>query len=92
MEAATYGASLDTAALDRLVEFPWNEQLVEQWGEVGPVTLGESVLQVALHSTHHRGQAATRLRELGGEPQLVDFVAWLWQGKPAPKWPRTARA
>ena len=35
---------------------------------------------------YHRGQNATRLRELGGEPPLTDFVAWLWKGRPDGKW------
>ncbi len=40
-----------------------------------------------MHSTHHRGQVAARLRELGGEPPLVDFIAWLWWKRPEPEWP-----
>jgi uncharacterized damage-inducible protein DinB len=50
-------------------------------------TVGETVLQVALHSTYHRGQINARLREVGGEPPLVDYIAWLWMGRPAPGWP-----
>jgi len=41
---------------------------------------------VASHSTYHRGQIATRIREIGGEPPLVDFLYWVWSGKPAPQW------
>ena len=39
-----------------------------------------------MHSTYHRGQVNVRLRELGGEPQLVDFIAWVWEGKPRAVW------
>ncbi len=52
----------------------------------GPVTLGDTVMQVVTHTTHHRGQVMTRLRELGGTPPLVDYVIWLWTGTPAAAW------
>jgi len=43
--------------------------------------------QVIIHSTHHRGQVNSRIRELKGEPPLVDFIVWIWLGKPAAAWP-----
>ena len=49
-------------------------------------TLGETMLQVASHSTYHRGQVNARLREVGGEPPLVDYIAWIWFGRPEPDW------
>ncbi|MCY4024828.1 MAG: damage-inducible protein DinB [Acidobacteria bacterium] len=52
----------------------------------GTVTLADTVVQVVTHTTHHRGQVMTRLREIGGEPPLVDYVIWLWSGKPAAAW------
>ena len=36
------------------------------------------------HSTYHRGQVNARLREIGAEPPLVDYIAWLWFDRPAP--------
>jgi uncharacterized damage-inducible protein DinB len=50
-------------------------------------TVGETVLQVALHSTYHRGQINARLRAVGGTPPLVDYIAWLWHGRPDAQWP-----
>jgi uncharacterized damage-inducible protein DinB len=44
------------------------------------------MFQVTSHSTHHRGQVNARLRALGGEPPLVDYIAWVWFGKPAADW------
>ena len=41
------------------------------------------MLQVALHSMYHRGQINARLRDFGGNPPLVDFIAWVWLGRPA---------
>jgi len=51
------------------------------------VTLVETMLQIPSHSTHHRGQIATRLREIGGEPPITDFIMWAFTGKPAASWP-----
>jgi uncharacterized damage-inducible protein DinB len=41
------------------------------------LTTGEALIQVIMHSQHHRGQCAARLRVLGVDPPLVDFIIWL---------------
>jgi len=91
-EIAAFAAALDEAGLEREIEFPWAEQLVSRFGRVHPTTVRQSILQVALHSAYHRGQVNTRLRELGGEPPLVDFVAWVWRGRPPAEWPEASRS
>jgi uncharacterized damage-inducible protein DinB len=50
------------------------------------ITVTEALTQCAMHSHYHRGQNATRLRELGGQPPLTDLIAWYWKGRPAPTW------
>jgi uncharacterized damage-inducible protein DinB len=87
MELAGFTETLRTAALDRAVEFPWAKHIGERFGRVGPTTLGETILQIAHHTTHHRGQVATRVRQGEGEPPPMDFIAWVWMEKPAPRWP-----
>lgn len=59
-----------------------------QWFQDPPlsITVGEALTQCVMHSQHHRGQNAARLRELGGEPPTVDYIVWLWKGRPAPAW------
>ncbi len=52
-----------------------------------PITLGDSVLQAPLHSLHHRAQINMRLRDLGLEPPIVDYIYWVWLGRPAAEWP-----
>lgn len=52
----------------------------------GNITLGVTAFHVAAHTTHHRGQVMTRLRELGGTPPLVDYVIWVWSGSPVAEW------
>jgi uncharacterized damage-inducible protein DinB len=50
------------------------------------LTVGEALTQCAMHSHYHRGQNATRLRELGGDPPGTDLIVWYWKGRPAPDW------
>ena len=84
--AAEVLASLDEDALRRYVTFPWAAEIGRHLGSFHPATFAESVLQVTSHTTYHRGQVNARLRELGGEPPLVDLIAWIWLGKPGPAW------
>ena len=85
-ELRSFVQNLEHEALSRIVSFPWAEEVVRRLGSAGPAILGESVLQVVLHSTYHRGQIATRVRELGGDPPLTDFIAWVWKERPNPEW------
>lgn len=81
--------SLSAAALDDVIDIPWARSFErELGGAAAPVTLGETIYQVAAHSTYHRGQVNRRLREIGAAPPLVDYIVWIWQGRPDPLWPR----
>lgn len=72
---------LDEAALEREVTLPWFPEPPCR------LSLAQALAQAATHSHYHRGQNATRLRELGGTPPLVDLVIWYWKGRPRPDWP-----
>jgi uncharacterized damage-inducible protein DinB len=86
-EARQHLEQLDTAQLSLPVELPWAAELAKRFGrDPEPVTLAETGFQVTSHSTYHRGQVNTRLRELGVDPPLVDYIAWLWIGRPAAEW------
>ncbi len=75
------------ARLTETIVMPWASELSHSLGRApGRTTLGDTCFQVTSHTTHHRGQINTRLRELGVEPPLVDYIAWLWFEKPAPAW------
>jgi uncharacterized damage-inducible protein DinB len=65
--------------LEEVVEVPWFRPPVR-------ISVRQAMTQAAMHSHYHRGQNATRLRELGGVPPMTDFIAWLRDGKPAPRW------
>jgi uncharacterized damage-inducible protein DinB len=70
--------SVDLASLE-LIEVPW-------FRPPAKIAVRHALLQAAMHSHYHRGQNATRLRELGGAPPMTDFIAWLHKGQPAAQW------
>ena len=80
------------ASIDRLLSGLTESRLAEQvsmpWFKDPPltITVGEAMVQCAMHSQWHRGQNATRLRELGATPPTVDLIVWYWKGRPAPAW------
>lgn len=87
-EAFAYLGTLNDEKLSELLPVPWAAMVEERLGRPPEMTtIGETALQVALHTLYHRGQINARLREVGGEPPPVDYIAWLWLGRPAPGWP-----
>ncbi|MCU7497357.1 MAG: damage-inducible protein DinB [Ignavibacteria bacterium] len=86
-EAMRFFAEASESALEQKLNLPWTYLIEEKLGKpAGAVTLEGSMIQVALHSSHHRGQINTRVRELGGEPPLIDYIGWLWLEKPGADW------
>ena len=78
---------IDKYDLDKVAAYPWIGRITKLLGRSpADVTLSEMVLHVAMHTSHHRGQVNKRLRELGGAPQTIDFIAWAWLGKPDADW------
>jgi uncharacterized damage-inducible protein DinB len=78
-----------SALLDGLSDARLAESVTIPWFKDPPctITLAQALTQAAMHSHYHRGQNASRLRELGGAPPLTDFIVWLWKGRPEPQWP-----
>ncbi len=86
-EALQFVATLSESELDQPIVLPWIGWVKERIGKDPQApTFGETVFQVTSHSTHHRGQVAAALRTHGAEPPLVDFIAWIWLGKPIAAW------
>jgi uncharacterized damage-inducible protein DinB len=75
-----FAASLDEAAMSNTVRVPWFPD------PPCVITIAEALVQVAMHTQHHRGQCMTRLKDYGGEPKNVDWIIWLWKQKPAARW------
>jgi uncharacterized damage-inducible protein DinB len=76
--AAMLGA-IDEARLAETIEVPWFQPPLK-------ISVRHALTQAAMHSHYHRGQNATRLRELGGVPPGTDFIEWLRQCQPAARW------
>jgi uncharacterized damage-inducible protein DinB len=78
-EMAAKLISLDEARMAEVVNVPWfSPPLV--------ISVRHALTQAVMHSHYHRGQNATRLRELGGVPPGPDFIEWLRLCKPAARW------
>jgi uncharacterized damage-inducible protein DinB len=75
-----FAASLNDEALARTVRIPWFPD------PPCVITVAEALVQAAMHTQHHRGQCMTRLKDLGGEPKNVDWIIWLWRGRPQARW------
>ena len=84
--AAAYATAVDDSRFAQTLTVPWSQMIIEKFGKELAVTLGESAWQVFLHTSYHRGQISTRIRELGGEPPLIDYLYWVWAGRPATEW------
>jgi uncharacterized damage-inducible protein DinB len=76
-------AQMTPAKLEETIAIPWFQD--PDAGQLR-VTVEQALTQCATHSHYHRGQNATRLRELGGEPPLTDIIVWWWKRRPAPVW------
>jgi uncharacterized damage-inducible protein DinB len=68
------------ASLSEMIEVPW-------FRPPAKITVRHALMQAAMHSHYHRGQNATRLRELGATPPTTDFIVWLHKGQPKAQWP-----
>ena len=87
-QLASFLGGLDDVSLGQVIQLPWAGRFTELTGKVPILTMGETLLQVVNHSTYHRGQINSRLREVGGTPPMTDFIAWVGLGKPVVDWPR----
>lgn len=75
---------VSAAELAQAMRMPWAAFFEQQTTQTAGVhTMEESVLQVFLHTQHHRGQVCMRMREVGVVPPTIDFILWLWAGRPS---------
>jgi uncharacterized damage-inducible protein DinB len=68
--------ALGTLDLEQVIALPR--------GPNGPweAPAGVLLLQAIQHGQHHRGQNASRMRQLGGAPPLTDYLIWCAFGRP----------
>ena len=83
----SYLQAAGDADLSGHFEPPWADQfgLTASCRE-GEPTVEQSLIQASMHTAHHRGQISARLRALGATPPSVDFIVWLWSGRPKAQW------
>lgn len=67
------------AQIEEVIEVPWFKHPAR-------ISRRQALTQAAMHSHYHRGQNATRLRELGGTPPMTDLIVWLKNGQPPAQW------
>jgi len=69
-------AAIGSTAIDKVVAFPR--------GPKGPFEAPAVAvfLQALTHGQHHRGQNASRMRQLGVTPPMTDFIVWVALGRP----------
>jgi uncharacterized damage-inducible protein DinB len=79
-DLAGFLRAVPRARLDEALGVPWFPDPKR------PIRLGETMQQVVMHSEHHRGQNAVRLRELGGAMPPTDYIYWIVEGRAAPVW------
>lgn len=85
-QVQSYLNSISKADMEKIVEIPWAKQFADK--KPGATTQAQTMSHLAMHTAHHRGQVMARLRDLDGEPPLVDFIAWCWLEKPDAEWPK----
>lgn len=86
-EVLAMWAGFDTERLGLSIAVPWSRFMEQRYGrKPESTTMEETMYQVITHSSYHRGQVNARLRELGLEPPMVDYIGWLWLGRPSAEW------
>lgn len=68
--------NIDTLDLQKMIALPRGPQ--------GPweAPAGVLLLQAITHGQHHRGQNASRMRQLGATPPMTDLILWCALGLP----------
>lgn len=64
-------SSMDVGSTGRMVAYR------DSKGSLFSATLAEMMIQMCMHSTHHRSQAVNMIRRLGGKPPELDFMMWV---------------
>jgi len=77
-------------AFNRLIAATTPEQLASIWeardprGQLRRIPYWSAYRHVGNHQTYHRGQVASKLKRLGVDPPITDFVFWALEQTPQP--------
>ncbi len=84
----SYLDPLSNDDLEAAVKIPWAEHMAQgPEFDASNTPFHVTAIQVCLHTTHHRAQAATQLRRLGLTPPVTDYIVWTWHSRPKANWP-----
>ena len=76
----------DSNYLPKLRESRLRDKLEVPWLKEFQPTCHEVLVQAVMHSQHHRAQAFSLVRSLGGESIMIDYIVWVSKGRPEPVW------
>jgi uncharacterized damage-inducible protein DinB len=79
LDMAAMLGGIDNERMESTIEVPWFQPPLK-------ISVRHALTQAAMHSHYHRGQNATRMRELGVAPPGTDFIEWLRNGQPGARW------
>ncbi|MBN8547358.1 MAG: DinB family protein [Ignavibacteria bacterium] len=71
-ELLSFVSNLTDEQMNNVVRIPWFKDAGDGF------SFFEAINQVAMHSHYHRGQNASRFRQLGGTPEMTDYIYWLF--------------
>ena len=82
LEAAQQKANADL--IENIKTLDLQKMIALPSGPQGPweAPAGALLLQAITHGQHHRGQNASRMRQLGTTPPMTDFILWYALGQP----------
>ena len=82
-ELPVFVESVSEKDLSNTLVLPWTRFFERTLGKPAvDTTLGETMYQIASHSVHHRAQVNLQIRENDGDPPMIDYIVWLWRGRP----------
>lgn len=76
----TYVASLSGEKLSSKLDLSWFPG-----GNFRP-TVSEVLLQVVMHTQHHRAQVLQSLAKYADKSIIIDWISWVFREKPVPVW------
>ena len=74
-----YLSETSTESLSNLVTVPWFSPEIR-------LTAADAILQVLFHTQHHRGQVLQMLSRYAEKAMIIDYIAWIYKGRPAARW------
>ena len=81
-------ATVDPSRFDEVVTVPWARRFGAVSGfESQPSTLFDTIFQLCAHGVHHRAQINTLFRGVNVTPPFIDYIGWVWRGRPDAVWP-----